>query len=106
MSNSNLFQCNHCKFFIIAEELETHECKKIKETKFESDIIWINDGEKWYPLKLTSPKSKHPFSTPDDETEPKFAVNYNRKKIDSQVDRDSKYLSNFVRCIYDTGLCD
>lgn len=73
---SNLFQCKHCHFHVIAEELETHECKKLKEYKFDENnthILWVFDGKKWYPLRL-SPKFKHPDTTPDYSTEPQFSI--------------------------------
>lgn len=69
MAGSNLFRCNHCHFFVTAEELETHECKQIKEYNISGNTLWATDGERWYPLKL-SPKSKHPDTTPEDSTEP------------------------------------
>jgi hypothetical protein len=48
MTSSNLFQCTHCGFFVIAEELEARECKRIKESKFEDNKIWVTDGQIWY----------------------------------------------------------
>lgn len=69
---TNLFQCKHCHFHIIAEELETHECKGIRDCKIDDNNIWASDGERWYPLKRASPKNEHPKTTPDDSTEPKF----------------------------------
>jgi hypothetical protein len=72
MTNSNLFQCKHCGF-VIAEELGSHECKRIKEYRIEGNILWSTDGERWYPLKLgSSPKNKHPNTSPEDSTGPNF----------------------------------
>jgi hypothetical protein len=76
---SNLFQCKHCRFFVIAEELERHECKRLKESRTSDNILWITDGERWYPLKLSSPKREHPKFTPEDGTEPTAGINIKRK---------------------------
>jgi len=68
---SNLFQCLHCGFFVIAEEVDTHECKKIKEYKIVDGILWATDGQRWYPIKLSSPtRNQHDFKHQDDSTEP------------------------------------
>jgi hypothetical protein len=70
MTKFNLFQCRNCGFSAIAEELETHQCKRIKEYKIIENVLWTTDGERWYPLKLsTSPTQNR---TTKDETEPKF----------------------------------
>jgi hypothetical protein len=61
---------------IIAEELQTHSCKKIENYKIEDNIMWVFDGEKWTPCKLSPPKSKHPNFTPDDSAEPNFTLCY------------------------------
>ena len=73
----NIFKCNKCKREIISEERDIHSCKKISDYKFENDLLWVNDGERWYPLKF-SPNFKHPNGTPKDSTEPFFLIkNYN-----------------------------
>ncbi|MGC2427066.1 MAG: hypothetical protein WA421_08525 [Nitrososphaeraceae archaeon] len=59
----------------------THKCRGIKEFKICGTLIWATDGERWYPLKLTSPKNKHPKFTPEDGTEPKITI------IDSEGER-------------------
>jgi hypothetical protein len=33
MTNINLFRCNKCRRSMIAEELETHECRKVVDYK-------------------------------------------------------------------------
>ncbi|MEJ7642700.1 MAG: hypothetical protein WKF36_11000 [Candidatus Nitrosocosmicus sp.] len=56
MTNSNLFQRTNCKFIVIEKEIETHECKGLKESRFENNIVWVSDGENGYPLKPPPPK--------------------------------------------------
>jgi hypothetical protein len=75
---NNITKCIRCGLQIIEEESNLHQCRKLIDYKVEGTILWGFDGERWIPRKLLSlssknspPKSKHPFSTPDDETEPK-----------------------------------
>ena len=55
---------------VMSEEREIHICKQLLDYKFDDGLIWVTDGVKWYPLNL-SLKNKHPFTTPEDSTEPK-----------------------------------
>ncbi len=73
---SNILRCKKCGNSLIAEELESHDCKKVVDYKIEGNMLWLSDGERWYPRKLLRlpPKTKHPFSTPEDETEPRFIL--------------------------------
>ena len=52
----NIFECDNCKRRIIAEEVDGHECKTMKEYQIIDNILWVSDGTKWYPLKLYQPK--------------------------------------------------
>jgi hypothetical protein len=77
MNQNNIVKCSLCSAPLIYEELKEHECctKKLVNMKYDigSNEYYLFDGKKWYrwfPNWLSPPKSKHPFSTPDDETEP------------------------------------
>ena len=62
-------------YALITEEISTHKCKHVIDYKIENDILWLNDGERWYPRKLhLSPKNKHRNGTPRDKTEPKDSL--------------------------------
>jgi hypothetical protein len=37
---------------MIAEELKTHVCKDVIDYRIEDKILWLFDGEIWYPRKL------------------------------------------------------
>ncbi|MFZ0511795.1 MAG: hypothetical protein WAM14_09335 [Candidatus Nitrosopolaris sp.] len=78
---ANFFRCNLCGLTVIAEETEFHRCKEVVDYRIEDDILWLSDGEKWYPRKLLAPKNKHPkvptrnqhdFKHGDDSTESKY----------------------------------
>jgi hypothetical protein len=73
MTDSNLFQCRNCGFSIVAEELEIHQCKRIKEYRIIANVLWVTDGQRWYPLKLSkSPtRNEQQNRTTEGETEPK-----------------------------------
>jgi hypothetical protein len=74
-SHDKFLRCNLCGLTLIAEESGCHHCKEVVDYRIEGDILWLSDGEKWYPRKLlTSPKNKHPFKTPDDSTEPTLII--------------------------------
>jgi hypothetical protein len=62
--------CNKCGCKLINEELPTHICFRFKDFWIIDGKIWIGDGKNYY--RYFPPKTKHPFSTPDDETEPKM----------------------------------
>jgi hypothetical protein len=72
--DTNFVRCRNCGYHIISEELETHQCKKVVDYRIEKNILWLSDGERWFPQKLlsqhSSPKSEHPKFTPEDGTEP------------------------------------
>jgi hypothetical protein len=60
---------------LIAEEYGTHNCKRVVDYKIEGNILWLNDGDKWYPRKLMSPKRNQlDFKHGDDSTEPNCRV--------------------------------
>jgi hypothetical protein len=71
-SHDKSYRCNLCGLTLIAEERGFHQCKEVVDYKIDGDILWLSDGEKWYPRKLLAPKNRHPFKTPDDSTEPFF----------------------------------
>jgi len=64
---TNIFRCNACGRMVIAEELETHQCKTITESRIEPNLIWVTDGERWYPLKRHT-KINTPKEHTDGET--------------------------------------
>ena len=66
-----LFRCSTCGYALIEEELKIHQCKHVIDYRIEENILWLYDGERWYPRKLL-PKSEHPKFTPEDGTEPKY----------------------------------
>jgi len=77
MTNANLIRCIKCGRHLIVEELESHQCKHVIDYRIRDNILWLSDGERWYPRKLISPKNKHPLTTPKDSTEPNFLKNLN-----------------------------
>ena len=42
---------------MIAEEVLLHECKDVIDYKIEDEILWLFDGEIWYPRKLRNNRS-------------------------------------------------
>lgn len=52
MANGNIFRCRVCGRRAIAEELDLHECRSMKDYKIKGNILWGFDGHDWYPLKL------------------------------------------------------
>jgi len=48
----DLNKCLKCGLSLIEEEIKSHECKSVIDYKFEDDILWLFDGEIWYPRKL------------------------------------------------------
>jgi len=48
----NIYECLICNLRLIAEEAENHECKSVKKYQIKRSILWVNDGLKWYPLRL------------------------------------------------------
>jgi len=80
---SNIIRCPKCNRSLINEEFLSHSCQVvIKDIKYkwfvktETDnygeviIIETIDGTLYRISPVLPPKNKHPFSTPDDETEP------------------------------------
>ena len=65
--SANLVKCKKCNYWLISKELEDHRCKQIQRGRIDGDIFWVNDGERWYPLKLP-PQWKHPDRTPQETT--------------------------------------
>jgi hypothetical protein len=79
MINSNFFKCDKCGRSLIAEELEIHECKKVIDYRIEGNILWLSDGENWYPRKLLSrspTQNEQQNRTTEGETEPKVLKQY------------------------------
>ncbi|HYX55243.1 MAG TPA: hypothetical protein VE818_03715, partial [Nitrososphaeraceae archaeon] len=70
----DFLQCPNCGSKLIADEAESHQCKRVVDYRIENNILWLSDGERWYPRKLVSPKNKHPNTTPKDSTEPKLLI--------------------------------
>lgn len=48
----NIFRCRICGRYGMAEEQNLHECRALKDYKFEKDVIRVFDGKTWYPLNL------------------------------------------------------
>ena len=71
---SNISRCIKCGLQVISEEFQIHQCKKVIDYKIEGNILWVFDGRRWIPRKISPPKNKHSSSTPDDETEPTFCI--------------------------------
>jgi hypothetical protein len=52
---------------LMAEELDSHACKSVLDYRIEGDLLYVSDGELWYPLKLHAPtKKQQPKRTPDE----------------------------------------
>lgn len=49
---TDIYKCTICKVHVLAEETDSHVCKRGKDIKFEDDKLLVSDGENWYPLKL------------------------------------------------------
>ena len=43
---------------LMAEELDSHACKSVLDYRIEGDLLYVSDGELWYPLKLHAPTKK------------------------------------------------
>ena len=50
--NKNIFRCYVCGRRAIAEELDQHECRALKDYKIVGNTLRVFDGFVWYPLKL------------------------------------------------------
>lgn len=50
--NKNIFRCYACGRHAIAEELDLHECRPLKDYKVVGRTLQVFDGKSWYPLKL------------------------------------------------------
>ena len=48
----NIEKCSKCGYSVIAEESKSHVCKDVVDYKIEGKILWLFDGEIWYPRKL------------------------------------------------------
>ena len=48
----NTTSCSRCGRSLIAEEKLLHECRKVLDYKIEGTILWLFDGDMWYPRKL------------------------------------------------------
>ena len=47
----NIIHCSICGYPLIKEESSTHKCKRVIYYRIDNDILWLNDGERWYPYK-------------------------------------------------------
>lgn len=56
--NNNIFRCRVCGRFAISEELDSHECRSLKDYIDEGDIIAVFDGYSWYPLNVRSIRTR------------------------------------------------
>lgn len=59
----------------VAEELETHECKKELNYRIGGNILWLSECENQYPRKLLSKsptRNEQQNITTKDETGPKI----------------------------------
>ena len=63
-------RCSKCGLALIQEEVLTHECKSVLDYKFTENILWMFDGNIWYPRKLSQQPKSNTEKTTDDETEP------------------------------------
>ena len=74
----NFVHCSKCGYNLIAEEIFPHKCKPVMDYRIENNILWLNEGERWYPQKISrfSPNFKHPNGTSRDSTEPNFTIFY------------------------------
>ncbi len=50
--HKNIFRCKVCGRRAIAEELDLHECRSVKDYKIVGNTLRVFDGLVWYPLKL------------------------------------------------------
>ena len=69
MEELDLHECRGLKGnrTLIIEELETHGCRKVIDYRIEEQILWLFDGESWYPCKLRSTENLHQKNQPQDE---------------------------------------
>ena len=54
----NIVNCSKCNRKLIIEEVELHECRKVVDYRIEGSILWLFDGEIWYPRKLKTYPTK------------------------------------------------
>jgi len=49
------------------EELDSHACRSVFDYRIRGDLLYVSDGELWYPLKLRTPltESQQRKETPD-----------------------------------------
>lgn len=57
-------RCSKCGLALIDEEVPTHECKSVIDYRFEGDILWMFDGEIWYPRKIHQPNGNKDKTNP------------------------------------------
>lgn len=65
----NIRTCFKCNRKLIQEESGDHQCKPLVKYEIKQDILWVNDGTDWYPLKLKSTeKLQDKINRRDDST--------------------------------------
>ena len=84
--NKNIFRCYICGRYAIAEELDRHECRPLKDYKIMDKTLQVFDGKSWYPLKL-------------DDSYPTF---FDSERFRRRLDRTSKQYSYKVLVPYHT----
>ena len=51
----NITKCDKCGRNLIAEELQTHQCKEqVLDCKIKGNILWFFNGLGWYPQRINS----------------------------------------------------
>ena len=63
----NIYRCAKCGYFLIAEELDGHTCKKVVDYRIEGNTLWLGDGKMWYPRKLSPTNLNNQNKHPDNE---------------------------------------
>lgn len=73
---NNFFRCDNCQYFGIAEEKQDHVCRrKVLDYKIKQNVLWVYDGNEWYPRKLLSAEKLQQDNSnlsADKDTEPFF----------------------------------
>lgn len=74
---ANLTKCQKCGLNLIFEESKDHTCRDVLNYEIKGGILWLYDGEMWYPRKLLhqqkttlSTKRKQREESTEDEPDP------------------------------------
>jgi hypothetical protein len=53
MESHNITSCPRCELTVIADEMHVHKCRSVTDSRVVRNILWVSDGTRWYPLRIT-----------------------------------------------------